>query len=132
MALTGGILFRWRESPVRHHHVELYECEVCGTRYPAAEEAMSCENTGRPSPRFGVGDSVVLCGGDYKDQFPGRVFRIRSRDVFLDRPGLKVWEEGTPGQHMITYVVEGDCDHCRMTFVPEHHLAPWKEGEFSA
>lgn len=109
---------------MRHHHTELYECEVCGSRYPAAPQALACEAGGRPEPRYRRGDAVVLAGGDYKEQFPGQVFRVDSSRVYLDRPGLETWREGEPGHHLVTYVVEADCDHCRITFMPEHHLAP--------
>lgn len=108
---------------MRHHHEVQYECEICGARYKEERLAESCEAAGRPQPRFKPGDPVNLAGGDYKEQFPTRVFTIDHGDVYLEKPGLRFWEEGEPGNHTFFYVLRG-YDGLRITFVPEYHLAP--------
>jgi hypothetical protein len=81
------------------------------------------------TPRFAVGDRVVLSGGDYKSLFPEEVFSVRSSAVFLDKPGLMDWEEGKPVQHIVPYVLEAESDHRRITFVTEQDLTFLEERE---
>ncbi|MFZ5824980.1 MAG: hypothetical protein ACOY94_11675 [Bacillota bacterium] len=108
---------------MRHHHEVQYECEICGSRFKEERKAADCEAGGRPTPGFQSGDRVRLVGGEYSGQFPNRVFTIDQGDVFLERPGLRLWEEGEPGNHTVFYVLRGH-DGLRITFVPEYHLAP--------
>lgn len=107
---------------MRHDQAELYECEICGTRFRQAAEALQCEAGGRPQPQFHPGDQVMLQAGDYARQFSGERFRVRSSEVCLDRPGLSLWHAGEPGGHMVTYVIESEQTGSRITFVPEQHL----------
>lgn len=107
---------------MRHHHQVQYECDICGTRFKEERKAADCEAGGRPAARFRPGDQVKLVGGDYREQFPTRVFVIDQGDIFLERPGLSLWEEGEPGNHTVFYVLRG-YDGLRITFVPEYHLS---------
>ncbi|MFZ5816723.1 MAG: hypothetical protein ACOY93_15740 [Bacillota bacterium] len=107
---------------MRHHHVVQFECEVCGTRFKEERLATACEVAGRPEPRFQPGDWVRLIGGDYREQFPDRLFTVTQGDIYLEKPGLELWEEGEPGRHTVFYVLRGQ-DGLRITFVPEYHLA---------
>lgn len=106
---------------MRETHEQLFECDVCGTRYEQPDLAQRCEAAGRPAARFRPGDQVRLADGDYARQFPEMRFTVRTATVTLDRPALLVWEAGQPADHMVVYVLEGD--GFRLTFVPEHHLA---------
>ena len=37
-----------------------YECEICFEEYETLEEAKECESRGQPTPRYKVGDKVLM------------------------------------------------------------------------
>ena len=45
-----------------------YECEVCGGTYSQLEDAKACEEQGKPTPRFKLGEYFTLRNGRRKGQ----------------------------------------------------------------
>lgn len=104
--------------------MDYYECEICGTAYETREQALSCEAAGRPEPRFQPHQAVRLVDGTFRRIVPAGIYQVNSSTVELKSPA---WAEGpaggpTPGEHMVTYVVQNDA--WRLSFVPEEALAP--------
>jgi hypothetical protein len=42
-----------------------YICEICSHEYETELEAITCENLGKPKPKYNIGDIITLQKGSY-------------------------------------------------------------------
>jgi hypothetical protein len=105
---------------VRKVTYDSYQCEVCGTHYETPEQAVACENAGRPQARYPEGTAVRFRPGAGPDVLQPETFTVESNMVTLSRPARA--DCGGGARHAVSYVLQNDLG--RVSFISENQLMP--------
>lgn len=102
---------------------DTYECEVCGTHYETAAQALACEAAGRPAPRFADGAPVRIRPDACPAPLTGERFTVAASTVELAEPARAECEGGDGGpRHVVSYVLRNHT--WKVGFLAEHQLQP--------
>ena len=103
------------------HTVRSFQCEVCGTKYRSAKQAIECESRTKEKKAFRVGDRVLaiearFCNKNSSFSYMaiGKIVKIEG-PVLPDQEYERKWLGGDSkrlNSHVYKYWLSFKCPHC--------------------